>query len=256
MRTLNNYTEKLQHRLAEYCRTGSPNFLPGTNGKGMKHYRRLSFNIFNNTLEQAYPITYEYLDESEWTELVDGFFSGHDCQTPLLWQMPYEFYTYVEENDLKQKEKYPFLPELLYFEWLEIEVHTMEDIDIQAEYIPDKHFEDTIPLVNPEHRLVQLNYPLHLKPIKEAIQHPGQYFVLIFRDPDEGNVHFINLSVVFVFALEQLSQQDLTINELTEMISEQFGVEDTGEIKKHLEGFFEHLFDQQAVLGYKPKKQE
>jgi len=240
--------------MTQYCRTGSPATLPGTNGKGMKHYRRLSFNIFNNTLEQAYPITQEYLNDSEWMELVDGFFSGHDCQTPLLWQMPYEFYSYVEENDLEIKRKYSFLPDLLYFEWLEIEVHTMEDVDIVEEYIPDKKFDDTVPLINPEHRLVQLNYPLHLKPIKEAIQYPGQYFVLIFRDPDEGNVHFINLSVVFVFALEQLSQQDLTLKELAELISKQFGLEDTEEIEKHLKGFFEDLFNQQAVLGYKPKK--
>ncbi|MDZ7778080.1 MAG: DNA-binding domain-containing protein [Bacteroidales bacterium] len=106
MQWLSNHTKSLQDQFAEYCRTGQTVALPGTSAERMKHYRRLSFNVISNALEQAYPITLEVLTDDDWITLVDGFYANHKSSTPLLWQMPYEFYEYVENNDLPVKKSF------------------------------------------------------------------------------------------------------------------------------------------------------
>lgn len=250
MQWLSNHTEDLQSQFAEYCRTGNPVNLPGTSSQRMKHYRRLSFNVVSNALEQAYPITQQVLTDDEWLDLVDSFYSNHKSQTPLLWQMPYEFYEYIEDNDIALKGEYPFLPELLYFEWLEIEVHTMEDVPLPENFEAKATFNTGEKIViNPEYRLVQLTHPLHVMALEEAIKQPGTYYVLIYRDPDNGNVRFMNLSVLFAFAFDTLAQQPATIAALSQQVEKKFNLTEEQNVPQHLQAFIHEMVQQKAVLG-------
>ncbi|HKK09602.1 MAG TPA: putative DNA-binding domain-containing protein [Bacteroidales bacterium] len=250
MQWLSNHTEDLQSQFAEYCRTGKPVSLPGTNPQRMKHYRKLSFSVIYNALEQAYPITQQVLTDSEWTDLADGFYANHENTTPLLWQMPHGFYEYVANSGLQIKEDYPFLPELLYFEWLEIEVHTMEDIPYPEGFVKSSDFTtENAVAVNPEHRLVQLSYPLHLKAVEEAIKEPGNYYVLIYRHPESGNVKFMNLSVLFAFAFSLFAEKKLNIYEAAKEIENQFGLGEEKQVIKHLNSFLNEMSELEAVSG-------
>ena len=254
MKWLSEHTESLQNRFAEYCRTGQNVTIPGTSGERMKHYRRLSFNAVNSALEQAFPITLEFLSESEWLDLVDGFFANHTSTTPLLWKMPFEFFNYVEDNDLSLKSKYPFLTELIYFEWLEIEVHTMEDIPLPEGTKSKEEPKDTDAIVlNPEHRLVQMQYPLHLTALQAALEKPGTYYVFIYREPESGNVKFLDLSPLYAFAFSLLAEQPLSKKTLINKISEQFQLSQTGKLKKYLDEFMRDMVKQHAVRGYLQK---
>lgn len=251
MKWLSDHTESLQNRFAEYCRTGQNVVIPGTSGERMKHYRRLSFNAVNNALEQAFPITLEFLTEQEWLDLVDSFFANHTSTTPLLWQMPFEFFSYVNDNDISLKETYPFLTELLYFEWLEIEVHTMEDVDLPEGTEAKEEVEDADFIVlNPEHRLVQMKYPLHLTALKKALQKPGTYYVFIYREPESGNVKFLDLSPLYAYAFSLLAEQPLTKETLIKECSEQFQLDQNGKLKKYLNEFIRDMVKHQAVSGF------
>ena len=123
-------TETYQHqsKLAQYCRNGKPVAIPGTIETRLPHYRRLVFNVVKDSLEAAYPIAHSFINEKDWREMAYRFFSEHNCQTPQVWKLPFEFYEFATAGDFANKYNIPFLNDLLYFEWLEIEVYMMEDL--------------------------------------------------------------------------------------------------------------------------------
>ncbi|MDZ7778081.1 MAG: DoxX family membrane protein [Bacteroidales bacterium] len=99
----------------------------------------------------------------------------------------------------------------------------MEDLDLPENFIARSSFgmEEKI-AVNPEYRLVQLTHPLHVMPVKEAVRHPGNYYALIYRDPGNGNVRFINLSALFAYAFDQLAQQPVSMMQVAQRTEKAF----------------------------------
>ena len=118
-------TFRYQSSLASYCRGGHSREIKGINQNNVKQYRRLVYNVVDDMLQSAFPITYDFVDEDEWNYLVNDFFSSHSCQSPQAWYMPKEFYGYLEKAENPIAKKYPFLLELLWFEWLEVELFMM-----------------------------------------------------------------------------------------------------------------------------------
>jgi hypothetical protein len=66
------------------------------------------------------------------------------------------------ENPFPFKKQFPFLLELLQFEWLEIEVFMMEDADIPR-FVPESTSKQKILVGNPEIKILGLQYPIHTK---------------------------------------------------------------------------------------------
>ena len=117
-----------QSRLAMYCRTGDLLPIKGLTDNRVQTYRRLVYNVIDDTLQSAFPLTYDLLTTEEWDEIVNLFFSNHACQSTSVWKMPFEFYQFIENSAGELKEKYKFLAELLLFEWTEIEIYMIRAI--------------------------------------------------------------------------------------------------------------------------------
>jgi hypothetical protein len=198
-------TFQYQTDLSNYCKTGNYISIPGVNEKNIKHYRRLVFNNVYDSISSAYPITKKLFGKKKWKKVVNRFFSSQKIQSPQIWYMPKEFKDYVISNENKQLNKYPFLEDLLQFEWLEIEVFMMPDETI--EYLT----ETNLYYLNPEIRLIKTKYPIHLKKAKNITEEDkGNYFISLHRNKKTGAVEFTNLSIPFVDVLENLMEKPLT----------------------------------------------
>ncbi|TDW99605.1 HvfC/BufC N-terminal domain-containing protein [Dinghuibacter silviterrae] len=204
--TLLPVTLAAQQALARYCRSDEAAGVPGALPDRLEQYRRLARNVIADGLESAYPLTVAALDPFDWETLVYRFFAEHDCQEAQVWRMPMEFMEFVQGiaeapgRPAGLLDKYPFLLELLFFEWTEIELYMMEDLPVPA-YGPVRNWTQDTLVFHPEHRLLLFSYPVHLgKPDAE----PGQYAVLAFRDPETGEVQFIDLSLTFAWLLDGL----------------------------------------------------
>lgn len=251
--SLKTETYQYQNRLADYCRSGELNgTLPLSREEALPQYRRLVFNVVKNTLGQAFPITHKVLEKEQWDELLFRFFLEHDCQTPQVWKLPAELCSYVMENQISDALKLPWLDELLWFEWLEIEVHTMPDIDPGTITIKGNLYND-IPVVNREYRLEKLSYPFHLFPVREAAEKQGEYFVLLYREPESGKVQFMALAPIHAYFIDQLTAGEQTIPELIQDTAE--NIPDTSPESLLQQGmpFFEELLRNQVILGFKPE---
>lgn len=243
-------TTKAQFDLGQYCRTGKEISIKGVNQERVKHYRRLVYNVVRNTMDQAYPLASQILGEDRWNSLVHDFLINHDCQTPKIWLLPLEFYEYIRDHNYSKSLDLLWLNDLLYFEWIEIEVHVMPD-----EKMPDAKRKgdllNDVLVINPEFRLIRLDYPIHQFNIDEAIKKKSNYFVLAARDPDKGHVNFFNLSLLHTWIIENLLQENVSIKSLYPKINQIFGIDSETMLTENLNGFLINLFSKKFILGFK-----
>lgn len=248
---LHKNTSEIQSSLSNYCRTGTETELPGTTPGRLHQYRRLVYNVIEDTLAGAFPITRDFLTNDEWHEMVHYFFSNHSCKNNSVWKMPYEFYEFYSESAFHLITKYPFIPDLLYFEWLEIEVHTMPDVELKK-YIAEGNPDNDIVYFNPEHKLVKLSYPVHELPPSQLTDDSlkGDYFLLVYRHQDSGDVEFFGLSALFAFIIASAGEEQASIKDLIQKAFQVFGVELNKESYAQAFDFFRVLVDKKFILGY------
>lgn len=244
-------TYKIQSALARYCRTDDKQDLPGIAENRIHQYRRLVYNIIDDTFEGAFPITRSFLSDEEWHRLINDFFANHNCQTPSVWKLPFEFYEHVLNTALEIKTTYPFLTDLLYFEWLEIEVHTMPDIDNGKVTQNGSWLKDTI-AINREFKLVRFNYPVHqCKPSElNTNLYNGDYFVLIYREQDSGDVQFFNLSALYAFIISQLEIPTKNLDEIISEVCTLFRIDRNSEVDATIISFLKQMKEKKFVLGF------
>lgn len=247
---LKEETKSLQSKLAEYCRTGELSLTSEVNQKHVHHYRRLVYNIIDDILESAFPIFFGYASDEMWDEMVNDFFKNHNCQTPQVWKLPGEFYEYACAQNWKEKYQLPFLEDLLLFEWIEMNIHTMKDEPYPA-FKNEGDWEKNKIALNPEYRIISAQYPVHTTaPEHLSEQTKGQYFILIFRQPETGSVQFLDISILYALTIEKL-EEGKNLTEVAAELQQVFSLPDANEIKKHLLAFLHDMKERGLVLGFK-----
>jgi len=247
---LHKETYNVQSELARYCRTGDLKPIKGANPDRLKHYRRLVFNVVNGVLETAYPITKQILKTEEWDLLVSRFFSEHDTVDPQVWKMPYEFYNYVLETGFAEQMNRPYLNDLLHFEWIEIEVHTMPDKKIPLFKEKGTLLKEKI-IINPEHKLLKLSFPVFRLSADHLKENEGEYYVLVYRDQAKYDVHFFEMSTGYVVLFELLKTNDLNGRQALEKTAKLMQLPNKDSFWKVGESFLKDLLTRQIVLGFK-----
>ncbi len=246
---LNQDTATQQSRLTTYCRTGEEQELIGVTANRVQHYRRLIYNIADDTLRTAYPLTYNLLEEQKWYELVDDFFSHHKCQSYKVWEMPLELYEYVSRNKHNLHGRYPFINELLWFEWLEVKLFMMEDI-APEEYSTVGDYVKDVPVFNPEYTIEKFEYPVHKKNAKHITSEDvNTYYVLMYRDK-EGKVQFLDISTFFAWLIETIHNNNVSVEDLSETAAVTFNI-DVNDVAKHGRHFLQALHTKGFLLGFK-----
>lgn len=241
-------TKELQSSLAKYCRDGNLPELEGVIQDRLHNYRRLVFNITWGILVDAYPITFDVLDEEDWRLMVDEFFVKHNAQNPQVWRMPEEFVMFCEKVKYAEKFNKPYLNELLRFEWMEIEVHTMKNEEIADGKELVNILNDT-PILNPYMSLEYYKYPVHRLKGDMLLDKKGHYFVLIYRDPKELNVQFIEVKPALASLLENLDNQSNLILAARETEKE-LGFQQDEISNEYLADTAQNLLDKGIILGF------
>ena len=190
-------TYSIEKALVNGCRTGIFPEITGTKKKGLKQYRRLIYNNINNAIKQAFPITHKVLSTENWNEMISDFIESHNSHTPQIWKMPGEFAEFVIKRNYKTMFSMPFLDDLLNFEWEEVVIYTL-DKDSAPPTLPFQIEQENnvkTMLVNPVHKILKLAYPVHLYSVNEALNHKGEFHLLVYRTPD-FKVKFVDLPVL------------------------------------------------------------
>lgn len=248
---MQQYTKLFKHQsaLAAYCRTGTFQPIPGVDPDRAFFYRQLVFNVIDDMVRGAYPLTYDLVSEQDWSAAVHDFFSNSPCMSPQVWSMPKEFQDYLLNTHHPLIRQYPVLNSLLPFEWLELELFMMEDLNL-PENGQERLIDDQL-VINPEHRFLHLLFPVHRK--KAELIHPdeqGNYYLAAHRKPDDGNVIFTDLSPAMVRLLEYLSHQSMSFIQLICCFEEEFQMALRADEKENIKNFFEEAIKTQLILQF------
>ncbi len=243
-------TIEIQSKFASFCRTGEEHELPGITENRLDHYRRLIVNILEDNLESAFPIAFEYLPIEKWELMVDSFIRNHDCQSYQNWKISGEFYEFAQEQNFSETLELPFLNDLLRLEWEEMYLYNMPDLEVEA-FTPANDLLNHPLVINPEFRLLPMNFPLHLMNPNQALEKSGDYYVLLYREKDSGAIQFVDLSVWFALVIEQLATGTITLHNLLLEAKNFFGEIDIEELKDSTLNFLNELKTGGFVLGMK-----
>lgn len=250
MQSSDNKTSYYQSALAGYCRTGKYTSIPGVRKHHVTHYRRLVYNVVDDMLQTAFPLTCHLLSAKEWNGLINKFFSSHSCQSPQVWYMPKELYQYVVQHESTLLIKYPFLTELLLFEWMETELFMMEDLPVTYN-ITGNPLTDLL-VLNPEHQLLYFQYPVHIKKAKQITEaDKGNYYLVMFRNPDTDGVQFMSLSPALVRIVEWLNEAPMDLETLTTNIAEELQLQITPDISAMISRFLTEALKNRLIKGFK-----
>ncbi len=242
-------TYRQQSDLAKYCRTDILSGSLKVRKERVHHYRRLVYNVIDDSLIAAYPLLHNLISEEQWKKLVNDFFATHACQSTQVWKMPGEFYEYIKTTDLQLKTIFPQLHDLIYFEWIEVELFMMEDVEYPL-FKNEGDWVNDIIAVNPEHKIIRFNYPVHFKNSKSISKaDKGEYFLLAYREKETGKVQFSDISALFAVIIENIAK-GLTLNEILWELNDIMKINNPGQIIEQVVPFFMNLKKKGFLPGF------
>lgn len=244
---LSDETARLMRELAGLSRSGEPGTIGGVRADRCAIYHGLVRGAYEEALRKAYPITCAALGEAAWGRLVSEFLACRAASSPALWRMPGELRDWVDEERVGERISKPFLRDLLTFEWIEIEVFMLPDLAASAQA---GDLAEGRPIANPEHRLIDLRYPIFRMPAEAALAEEGCYCLLCFRHPESLSACYMELSpfarAIFEGAIGGASSGE----EIVGSASRRFA-SDGSEAETRAQGFalLELLVESGACLG-------
>lgn len=247
---LTKETKEIQQQVASYCRSGENSEIKGITPNRLHHYHRLIHSILKDALESAYPIAFHFLDSATWNELVKAFIEKHNCQHPQLFLMPGEFIEFIEKEEIDTEKEYPFLLDLLRFEWLEVIVHTQKD-EIIPNLAPAANLLENRLFFTPYLSLLQTDYPVHKLNEIDIAQFPGSYFYLVYRE-ENGTVQYLELNSFSFSLLQETRNQSISVNQLLKPLFEEADFETQQVLKEQTYTFLQNLLDLGLILGEIP----
>lgn len=174
----------------------------------MATYRELFFNNVDSFLSSNFPVLRKILDDRQWFELAQDFFSSHACRSPYFSEIPEEFLDFLQ-NERNNPDDYPFLLELAHYEWVEMALSIAQD-HIEP---PESGFDEN--LLQCHIALSPLAWPLAYQfPVQQISpqflpeQPPEQpTYLVVYRDYDD-EVHFLQINAMTYSLLQQIQQSN------------------------------------------------
>lgn len=89
----------------------------------IKTYQRLVYFRYEEVIKNSFPLFVEQIDEELLKDSIIAFMKNTPS-TPFVWQIPNDYRKFVKKSKFFGKDRY--LYELLYYDWIEIELHMKE----------------------------------------------------------------------------------------------------------------------------------
>jgi hypothetical protein len=184
-------------------------------------YRELIFNNIEGFLAGNFPVIRKILDDQQWFELAQDFFSEHTSKTPYFSGIAEEFLDYLE-NERANESDFPFLLELAHYEWVEMALSIAKEDVEPNQQADDDLLSQTIKLSPLAWPLVY-QFPVQLiSPENLPLEPPAQPTCLLaYRDQDD-EVKFIEINPMTYRLLEIIQEQGEIVTEdcLTQVAQE------------------------------------
>jgi hypothetical protein len=196
----------VQRAFAAHIRDSEHHPAPaGVPARRMALYRTLFFANIEGVLGDAFPVLAEVLGAGRWERLVQAFFAGHACRTPIFSEVPAEFLDYLESGHARRPDEPPYLTELARYEWTELALTIAPTPEPPAGLDPEGDLLAEAPVLSPLAECRTYAWPVHRITAADADPDPETTHLLVYRAPDE-TVEFLELNPVSARLLELLGK--------------------------------------------------
>ncbi|WP_151981077.1 HvfC family RiPP maturation protein [Acinetobacter guerrae] len=216
--------------------------------KRMQVYRDLLFNNICSFINLVYPVAQALLPQQQWQTLLEEFFCKAQCQSPFYNDISLQFREYLENQQYSVLQQYPWLLELLHYEWLELYLDTVEIEPIVFTQDQDWQLTTTV-------WVLVYQYPVHQWTTTMTIDQieikPNA--LMVWRNADDM-VCTETLSPLFAMLIEQMTKQpfsDLELSRLIKSVVPNFSPEQIEVQRNELRVLLKKL-----KLLYRPNKNE
>jgi len=177
----------------------------------MQVYRDLLFNNICSFINLVFPVAQAMLPQQQWQNLLAEFFQKSQCQSPLYNDISLQFREYFTEQQHPILQQYPWLAELLQYEWLELYLDTVE---IESPILAEDQDWQLITQV----WILAYQYPVYswtTTMMLEQVEHAPSA-IMVWRD-DLDQVCVKPLSPLFAMLIEQMNQRNVTGSDLYQL---------------------------------------
>ncbi|MDF1581928.1 MAG: putative DNA-binding domain-containing protein [Methyloprofundus sp.] len=213
----------------------------------MQMYRELFFNNVEGFLSSNFPVLHKILNQEQWRQLAQDFFSQHQSTTPYFSEIPEEFILYLQNERQIQADDYPFMLELAHYEWVEMALSIAQDT------LPEKSNPQTLTQLqkislSPLTWLLAYQYPVHkISPNYLPIEAPEQgTYLAVYRDKlDE--VKFIELAPMSFRLLQTLQEQQT--KRISDCLKEVLPKDSSEALQNAAIGALQQFLDKQLIYA-------
>lgn len=201
----------------------------GFEGTAINIYQKLVFMRYDEVIRNSLPLFIKEVSSSELEKAII-LFMKNTPQTPFVWQVPNEFRKFVKKEKLFHHRKY--LYEILYYDWIEIEIYMRE---YKLKKLNKFKWKESYSL-SKSSRIKKFKYDL----ISSKHDEKRENYVLIYYDFDVDDVVYREINPLIFYLLKNLNK-----NSSIESILKKLCIEneiDFNEAKKLLKDSFDELY--------------
>jgi len=182
-------------------------------------YRELVTERMVQTVQNISPVARSLLSEKEWWRLLWAFLKKNPPQSEILRELAWELAQFCKSRPHPLKKKYPYLGELLEYEYLEIAMRFAPEGSGKAARGELR--------LNPAHVLAEYRWPVHF--IREDFRDPkklpqGRYHLLLWREPESLEVKFMEVNPLVAALIRRLERGPAKPEALLRAVARQNGL--------------------------------
>ncbi|MBP7370851.1 MAG: putative DNA-binding domain-containing protein [Arenimonas sp.] len=232
---------QFQRALSGYLRDPKQVARPqGIPSRPAKIYEQLLFNNICGFVDACFPVAKKMQSERRWRSFCRSFFRDWQSHTPYFSKIPEQFVKYMQANSLALGLP-AYLPELLYYEWLELEVET-------AEGVYNAHASSRIMALNPSVRYARFQWPVHQISQSYRPRKPVPTVLLVYRNA-EDSVKFVEINEITAQLLDVLNSGAMTSAVALKYLAKQLGYASPEPLLVHGNALMADLLKQEILQG-------
>ncbi|MBA2728838.1 MAG: putative DNA-binding domain-containing protein [Parachlamydiaceae bacterium] len=200
-------SKELQRKFFDSLRTGREDNFPEVQHSFYLYHKHLKKKL-STLLINCFPLTQEIVGEEKWETLIAHFLANAATPTEGPLSLCQAFYCYLLAHIPSIKDAAKHLRDVVIFEYILIDLFYMENLPHVNYSLNGNRLESPL-VLNPEHRLVCLDYPVFQN--TKFLEQKNAHYLFMYRHPTLFTVEFIEISALYYNALQQLAIQPISI---------------------------------------------
>jgi hypothetical protein len=203
-------------------------------------YQELLFNNICGFVDSCFPVAKSLFPEACWRTLCRSFFRDWPSHTPYFSRIPEQFVRYVQAQHAALRVP-AYLPELLHYEWLELEVDTAADK-------PAGSADSRRLALNPGVRYARYQWPVHQISKAYRPRKPKPTVLLVHRNAEHA-VRFMEINETTAQLLDILADGPQTAQDALKLLAKRMGQANPEALQIHGRQLLAGFIQQHIIMG-------